>query len=54
MKISKRGDKTWPIKKPNKNKIERAQHTRIRNAIKMNKIISYSIIEKKQRQYYNK
>ena len=46
MKISQRGDKTWPIKKPNMNKIERDQHTRICNAIKMNKIISYSIIEK--------
>ena len=46
MNISKRGDKTWPIKKPNKNKIERDRHTRICNAIKMNKIISYSIIEK--------
>ena len=46
IKISIREDKTWPIKKPSMNKIERDQHTRIRNPIKMNKIISYSIIEK--------
>ena len=40
MKIFKRGDKTWTIKKPNINKVERDQHKNSQGS--WNKIISTS------------